>query len=103
MFLPTNLKWLRKRRKRTQDEVAFALHLKRSTYSGYENGAGEPGLEKLLALARYFKISLDGLVKTDLRALKESAFRELLREDYPDTGLMRVLRNEEQPDHPSAE
>ena len=98
MFLQTNLKWLRKRRKRTQDEVAFALNLKRSTYSGYENGVGEPSLEKLLALARYFKISLDGLVKTDLRELKESALRELIREDYPETvqtGIMRVLGKEE--------
>lgn len=101
MFLSSNLKWLRKRRKRTQDEVAFALQLKRSTYSGYENGVGEPSLEKLLALARYFKISLDGLVKTDLRELKESALWELMRENYPETGqpgMMRVLRNEEQPE-----
>src|SRR5665811_594905 len=33
-----NIKLLRKRRGRTQDDIAFALNMKRSTLSGYENG-----------------------------------------------------------------
>ena len=78
MFLVSNLKWLRRRRKRTQEEVAFALEMKRGTYSGYENGVGEPGIAKLLAVAQYYRISLDTLIKTDLRQLSEIAFRTLL-------------------------
>ena len=38
MYFTSNIKFLRKRRGRTQDDVAFALNLKRSTLSGYENG-----------------------------------------------------------------
>jgi transcriptional regulator with XRE-family HTH domain len=81
MFLKTNLKWLRKRKNRTQEEVAFALAMKRATYSGYETGVGEPSLEKLLTIARYFRITLDGLVKTDLRTISEREYQELLQAD----------------------
>ena len=78
MFLPSNLKWLRQLKKRTQEDVAFALDIKRSTYSGYENGVGEPSLDKLILLANYFKITLDGLVALDLRQI---AISQLPRTD----------------------
>lgn len=99
MFLKSNLKWLRKRKKRTQEEVAFALGLKRSTYSGYENGVGEPGLEKLLEMAGYFRISLDGLVMTNLSVLTEFQFQQLLMKEVlpgqkkdPEKVIMQVLK-----------
>ena len=81
MFLRTNLKWLRKRKKRTQEDVAFALEMKRSTYSGYESGVGEPNLEKLVAIAKYFGISLDGLIKANLTAISEAEYQQLLPPD----------------------
>ena len=77
MFLADNLKFLRKRRKKTQDDVAFALHLKRSTLNGYENAVGEPKLEKLMALADYYRVSMDDLVRKDLSKLPESSLRSL--------------------------
>ena len=39
-----NIKLLRKRRKRTQDDVALALDIKRSTLSGYENEVAQPSM-----------------------------------------------------------
>ena len=39
MFFRTNIKFLRKRTGRTQDDVSAALGMKRSTLSGYENSA----------------------------------------------------------------
>lgn len=77
MLLAENLKFLRKRRKKTQDDVAFTLQIKRSTLNGYENGIGEPKLEKLIILADYYKISIDNLVRTDLKKLPESKLRAL--------------------------
>ena len=77
MLLAENLKFLRKRRKKTQDDVAFALQMKRSTLNGYENGVGEPKLEKLMKLADYFRVSIDDLVRTDLKKLPESKVRAL--------------------------
>lgn len=78
MFLASNLKFLRKRRKRTQEEVAFALQLKRSTLNGYEQGVGQPNLERLVALARYYRFCLDDLVCRDLSRLPESQLQALM-------------------------
>jgi transcriptional regulator with XRE-family HTH domain len=77
MFLANNLKFLRKRRKRTQEEVAFALQLKRSTLNGYEQGVGQPNLERLVGLAHYYRFRLDDLVCRDLGRLPESQLRFL--------------------------
>ncbi len=70
---------LRKRRRRTQDDVAFALGLKRPTLSGYENGVAQPGLDTLVSFSRYFNISIDTLVKTDLSGFSESQLSQLER------------------------
>jgi transcriptional regulator with XRE-family HTH domain len=71
MLLGNNLKLLRKQRKKSQEEVAGDLGLTRSSYSGYENGIAEPGLETLVALGRYFSIPLDQLLTRDFSTLSE--------------------------------
>ncbi len=71
MYFSTNIKVLRKRRKRTQDEIATTLGMKRSTLSGYENGIAEPGIESLILLSDYFKISIDTFLKVDLTKLSD--------------------------------
>ena len=68
---------MRKRRGRTQDDVAFALEMKRSTLSGYENEVAKPSVEVLLAFSDYYKISVDTLIKIDLSSLPESQLRQL--------------------------
>ena len=67
-----NIKLLRSRRGRSQEEVAIALEVKRSSWSGYENGSAEPHLDLLVRISEYFRISLDKLMKHDLTALSES-------------------------------
>src|SRR4030065_178917 len=54
MFFSSNIKFLRKRRGRTQDDVAFALRMKRSTLSGYENEVSQPTLQALIAFSKYY-------------------------------------------------
>lgn len=75
----SNIKLLRKRRKRTQDDVAIALKMKRSTLSGYENEVAQPALEALVALSRYYAVSVDTLLKVDLSKLSESELSQLER------------------------
>ena len=58
----SNIKLLRKRRGRTQDETAFILGMKRSTLSGYENEVAQPGIDALLAFSKYFGISVDTML-----------------------------------------
>jgi len=57
--------------------VAYALNMKRSTYSGYENEVAQPGIEALITLSNFYKISIDTLLKIDLSVLSESQLRQL--------------------------
>jgi transcriptional regulator with XRE-family HTH domain len=75
----SNIKLLRSRRGRSQEETAIALEVKRSSYSGYENGTAEPSFELLVRMSEYFKVSLDRLLKDDLNALGESQLGVLER------------------------
>lgn len=72
-----NLKYLRKRRKRSQDESASALGVKRTTWSAYEQGVAEPGFETLIKISDYFKIPIDVLIKQDVTQFPESKIREM--------------------------
>jgi transcriptional regulator with XRE-family HTH domain len=56
MIVGKNLKALRKYKGMSQDQIAQALSMNRSTYSGFEN---------LISFSEYFKISIDDLVKKD--------------------------------------
>lgn len=78
-YFGSNIKLLRKRRGRTQEEVAFALGMKRPTLSGYENGVAQPGLDALVLFSKHFNVSIDTLVKSDLSTLAESQLRQLER------------------------
>jgi len=93
MHFASNIKFLRKRRGRTQDDVAVALNLKRSTLSGYENGVAQPGIEVLVSFSRYFNMSIDTMLKIDMSKLSESQLGELERgyDAYVRGSNLRVL------------
>ena len=69
MIFASNIKFLRKRKKRTQDEVAETLGMKRSTLSGYENEVAMPNIPALIQFSKYYNMSVDTLIKVDLAAL----------------------------------
>jgi len=93
MYFTSNIKFLRKRRGRTQDDVAVALNLKRSTLSGYENGVAQPGIDILVSFSGYFNMSIDTLLKIDMTRLSESQLGELERgyDAYVKGSNLRVL------------
>jgi len=93
MYFASNIKFLRKRRDRTQDDVAAALNLKRSTLSGYENGVAQPGIEILVSFSGYFNMSIDTMLKIDMTKLSESQLGELERgyDAYVKGSNLRVL------------
>jgi len=101
MYFTSNIKFLRKRKGRTQDDVAVALNLKRSTLSGYENGVAQPGIEVLISFSRYFNISIDTLLKIDISRLSESQLGELERgyDAYVKGSNLRVLATTVAPDN----
>ena len=79
MYFSSNIKFLRKRRGRTQDDVAFALGMKRSTLSGYENEVSQPTLQALIAFSKYYGIAIDTLVKVNLTTISESQLSQVER------------------------
>lgn len=93
MFFSSNIKFLRKRKGRTQDDVAHAMQIKRSTLSGYENSIAQPGMEALVAFSKYFNVSIDTLIRVDLRELSESQLSQLERghDVYIKGSKLRVL------------
>jgi transcriptional regulator with XRE-family HTH domain len=93
MFFSSNIKFLRKRRGRTQDDVASSLNMIRSTLSGYENNVAKPSVEVLLAFSEYFNIAVDTLIKVDLASMPLSQLTQLERgyDVYVKGSSLRIL------------
>ncbi len=93
MFFSKNIKLLRKRRKRTQDDIATALGMKRSTLNNYEGEAAEPGLHTLVAFSDFYRVPIDVLLKIDLETVSEQFLLDAERgfDLYVSGGKLRVL------------
>lgn len=65
-YLASNLKRLRKSYGETQEELAIALHLEKSTISQYENGSRKPDEEILKRIAKRYGVTIDSLLYEDL-------------------------------------
>lgn len=70
MHFAENLKFLRERRKKSQVALAAELEITRTTLSGYERKI-QPPLKTLVKISEYFNVSLDALIKYDLKVLTE--------------------------------
>jgi transcriptional regulator with XRE-family HTH domain len=77
MYFATNLRLLRKRRGLTQGDLAQALGIKRPTLNNYENKISGPPLDVLAAIADFFGLSMDTLVRVDLTKLTGFQLKEL--------------------------
>lgn len=55
---------LRMERGLTQRDIAKIFRVSQATYNNWENGRTEPCIEKLVAMANYFNISVDYLLAT---------------------------------------
>ena len=78
MFFSTNLKFLRERKHISQTDLARSLELSRTTLIGYEKNV-QPPFPKLIRIAKYFKVSLDALIRYDLSRLSEFQLSEIER------------------------
>lgn len=65
MSLSETLQRLRKERGLSQEDVAEKLYVSRQSVSKWENGAAEPGVDNLKALAKLYGVTLDELVGND--------------------------------------
>lgn len=77
MYFDSNIKFLRTRKKLTQDQLSIALEIKRSTLNNYENGISGPSIQSLVILSDYFHVAIDTLLRVDLARLQERQLYEL--------------------------
>lgn len=65
-MLSTNLNYLRKTKKISQQQLADDMSIPRTTLGDYERGKTEPNIEMLIKLADYFEVKIDDMVRNNL-------------------------------------
>ncbi|MEZ2442789.1 XRE family transcriptional regulator [Chitinophaga sp. RCC_12] len=101
-FWAQNIKFLRNRKKLTQEALSGKLNLKRSTLSAHENGQiSTLSPADLVRYSEFFKISIDAMVRIDLSTLGELKLRELEagNDVYSSGAKLRVLATTVSPDN----
>jgi len=61
-----NIRLLRGKQGKTQREIAEHLHITRSRYISYENGRSRPPIDVLIAMSKFFHVSIDLLLSVDI-------------------------------------
>lgn len=91
-FIKTNLKFLRKLKGWTQNELAEALGVTRAVVGSYEEGRARPTYEVLVELSKLFKYKIDDLITRDLRQIeKVPLFNEDQLQNSIEGKQLRVL------------
>lgn len=62
-MLAENLLYLRKRNRLTQEQVAGAVGVSRQALSKWETGESAPDIDNCIALANFYDVTLDDLVR----------------------------------------
>lgn len=68
-ILSDNLRYLRTQKNYSQQKIADELNITRGRYAKYEDALSEPPIVILQSIARYFHISIDLLIATDLKVV----------------------------------
>jgi transcriptional regulator with XRE-family HTH domain len=58
-----HLKTIRKSKGLTQSKVARGIDISERIYQNYESGEGKPSFDNIIALADFFEISIDYLMR----------------------------------------
>ena len=77
--------------KLSQDELADKIFVTRQTISNWENDRNYPDIRSLVLLSSVFGISLDILVKGDLKAMKEQIDEEDIRRFKRDQKVYLIM------------
>ncbi len=98
MYLAQNLKYMRERNGEMQKDIADFLSVSKPTAGRYESGECEPDIRKLIALADHFGVTIDDLLRKDLRQPMPMYARNLkyLRKKDEKPEMEKVLRNLEE-------
>ncbi|MFL0681826.1 helix-turn-helix protein [Algoriphagus aquaeductus] len=75
-YLPSNLRFLRKQKGITQNDLADQLDVQRTMISAYEDGRSEPKLATLKKLAELLEVGLEELLEHDIENLGRKAIQK---------------------------
>lgn len=76
MELSAQIKKYRTNMNLSQEELAEKIYVTRQTISNWETGKNYPDIHSLLLLSSLFHVSLDQLIKGDLKIMKEEIKKE---------------------------
>lgn len=71
-IVSNNLKYLRRLNGLTQEQFSRRIGIKRSLLGAYEEARANPNLDNLMMIAKVFGVSVDQLLKHDLRRVRET-------------------------------
>lgn len=89
MYFSNNIKLLRTQKQLSQQDLADMLELSRSKLNSYERGV-QPPFETQIAIADYFNVTLDGLVRHDLSKLSQYKLAQILKGSEADISGRRL-------------
>ncbi|MGG2129890.1 helix-turn-helix transcriptional regulator [Bacillus sp. S2(2024)] len=92
MNLGKQIQYFRKRDNMSQEELAEKIYVSRQSISNWENERNYPDIHNLLMMSILFNVSLDDLVKGDVKIMKEELQKSIfLKWTYIMTALMIIL------------
>lgn len=91
MELHTQIKKYRTSLNLSQEELAEKVYVTRQTISNWENNKSYPDIHSLLLLSSTFNISLDQLIKGDVKIMKEEINKNDLKQFNRDGAIFTVL------------
>lgn len=89
------MKYLRKLHGMTQDQFARRMGIKRASVGAYEEQRANPNIDVLKTMSKLFNVSVDDLLKKDLRKIRETP--NLLPMDKPSPASLIVEPKEKEP------
>lgn len=93
-FFKDNIKFLRKKYKLSQNDVAKIVNKERSLIGHWENGSRSVTLEDIIKLSGYFNITIDQLIGVDLSneiIIKENELEHHLKQYALNYGVKLVI------------
>ncbi len=91
MELSNQIKHYRRKLELSQEELADQVYVTRQTISNWETGKSCPDIHSLLLLSSIFQISLDQLIKGDLKEMKETIHEYELKSWNKRGGIYAIL------------
>lgn len=88
-IVSNNIKYLRRLNGLTQEQFSRRIGIKRSLLGAYEEARANPNLENLKTIAQVFGTSVDSLIKTDIRKIRETPGISL---GQSTTGIMEQVK-----------